>query len=783
MLNKKFLFVPFTLLCLLNVSSCSSDEIELKLDDLQSQIDDLSEKIASLKEEETNLKTKFEENEALLKSSFESKITKINEEIDALNQQLTSLNAKFESDKEQLKTELEGKVSSLENKTNDKIIELENFNAILEQQISNLTKKHNDDKKAIQDDYNKQIASLGEECEEERTKLEEDLNNVISELRDSFETSIEFLRQQINSNKTSIDSLSETLVEEKTFLEEDYNNKISNLISIYSAKVEEIESSIAANSANIYILETELSNSLLELQNEYNSKLNLINNRIQALESVDYHQITFDVALGSPVADQIIKHGEKISEPVNPTRPGYNFEGWTYEGNPWVFYGYVVTENMTLKANWKAIDYTVTFQNEDGCVLETQNQVHYGENITYHGNIPSKPNPEDHYIYSFSGWDKELTNITGDTIITATFVAQYAPYEVKFYDEDNTLLYSEFVEEGDEGTYKGEIPTKADDNLNQLQFEFFEWEEINNSNNLIEYIAKYQSCTKGLIFENDSVYQYVGTAEHVVVPSYWNKTNIKEISSGSFQGSNAKHVIISEGITRIRPGSFSNSSKLVSVSIPGTVSMIDCYAFTKCTSLSEIIFHEGLLEIGDSQTFSTGDNYGAFEGCTSLTKINLPNSVISIWSNSFYNCPLTEVTLSSNLKNIGGKNFSRSKITSIILPNSLEVIGYMAFANCKQLSNIVIPQGVVTICYQAFSGCPITSLHLPNTLTRIDWEAFSGCSLQEVFIPSSVQTMGTSVFSGCTSLNIYCESEYKPKEWNGNWNIDDRPVVWGYNVE
>ncbi len=79
-------------------------------------------------------------------------------------------------------------------------------------------------------------------------------------------------------------------------------------------------------------------------------------------------------------------------------------------------YVYIGTEDGMPTAN-----YTVTFKGADGAVLATQ-VVNEGGTAVYSGATPTKESDMT-YHYSFSGWDKALTNITADTVVTAEFTA------------------------------------------------------------------------------------------------------------------------------------------------------------------------------------------------------------------------------------------------------------------------------------------------------------------------------------------------------------------------
>ncbi len=62
--------------------------------------------------------------------------------------------------------------------------------------------------------------------------------------------------------------------------------------------------------------------------------------------------VTFDSAGGSPVEAQTLTKGQVLTEPPAPTRDGFEFKGWLYEGQPYTF-GRLVTQSMVLTASWE----------------------------------------------------------------------------------------------------------------------------------------------------------------------------------------------------------------------------------------------------------------------------------------------------------------------------------------------------------------------------------------------------------------------------------------------
>ena len=205
---------------------------------------------------------------------------------------------------------------------------------------------------------------------------------------------------------------------------------------------------------------------------------------------------------------------------------------------------------------------------------------------------------------------------------------------------------------------------------------------------------------------------------------------------------------------------------------------ISTYAFDGCSDLKSIIMPNTITEIGD----------WAFRDCTSLTSIAIPNSVTKIYYGAFMNCTgLTSVTIGNSVANIGARAFDGcTGLTSVMIPNSVTSIGASAFSDCTGIKSVVIPNSVASFDGNIFNGCTsltdivvesknptydsrdncngiietakdcliigCKSTIIPNSVTSIDG-AFSRCSgLVSVTIPNSVTSIGDSAFFGCSSL-------------------------------
>ena len=201
---------------------------------------------------------------------------------------------------------------------------------------------------------------------------------------------------------------------------------------------------------------------------------------------------------------------------------------------------------------------------------------------------------------------------------------------------------------------------------------------------------------------------------------------------------------------------------------------------------------------------SIGDS--AFEDCTFLESVAIPNSVQAIGEAAFCNCPLlASVDLSGwSLRSIGDWAFAGcDSLTSLVLPGNVTNIGSYAFAFCSALSEVylasysaptlgdnVFDWTAVTVYHsgygdswgETFGGRPsiafpfsfavedgtvmierytgpdtgdieIPSVIAGNPVTSIYDYAFAQyAGLTSVTIPDSVTSIGNNAFNGCSGL-------------------------------
>ena len=187
---------------------------------------------------------------------------------------------------------------------------------------------------------------------------------------------------------------------------------------------------------------------------------------------------------------------------ANPTKQGdaqysYTFNGWTPAVSAVTGDAvYTATFIQTLNT------YTITWQNEDGTVLETDYNIEYGTTPTYDGANPTKQG-DAQYSYTFNGWKPAVSAVTGDAVYTATFTQTVNIYTVTWKNYDGTVL------ETDTNVPYGTIPTydQAEDPVHspdgRTYFAFAGWDPtIAAVTGDVTYTAQYTSFIPGFYEEN-----------------------------------------------------------------------------------------------------------------------------------------------------------------------------------------------------------------------------------------------------------------------------------------
>ena len=303
--------------------------------------------------------------------------------------------------------------------------------------------------------------------------------------------------------------------------------------------------------------------------------------------------------------------------------------------------------------------------------------------------------------------------------------------------------------------------------------------------------------------------------------------SVKNIYEYAFFASGLTNVTIPNGVTSIGYAAFYGCSSLRSITIPDSVINIDYAAFGSSPQLEVIevgkgnpVYHSAgncLIEtalktliLGTYNSVIPSDGSvtsidTAFEGCSSLTSITIPDSITNISYSAFNGCSsLRSITIPDSVTNIatgafddtsyyndeknwdngvlyinnhlikakdtisgnykikkgtltiaGSAFYGCHSLTSVTIPDNVRNIGENAFGDCNALKSVTIPDSVISIGYGAFQYCStLKSVTIPDSVTNIDFRAFDGCySLTNITIPDSVTSIGMRAFADTSYYN------------------------------
>lgn len=158
----------------------------------------------------------------------------------------------------------------------------------------------------------------------------------------------------------------------------------------------------------------------------------------------DDYTVTFNSNGGTSVAPQTIEYPGTVTQPTNPIRTGYTFQGWFSDPGLTIAWNFadIVSENMTLYGKWQANTYTVTFISNGGTAPNPSTiTVTYG--LPY-GTLPTTSRTG----YFFWGWYLSGTGtITSGSIVnTAADHTLYADWEGYEYYVDFLLFHDNGID-------------------------------------------------------------------------------------------------------------------------------------------------------------------------------------------------------------------------------------------------------------------------------------------------------------------------------------------------
>ncbi|MDE7454271.1 MAG: leucine-rich repeat protein [Clostridia bacterium] len=433
------------------------------------------------------------------------------------------------------------------------------------------------------------------------------------------------------------------------------------------------------------------------------------------------YTVTFVINSGTACESQQVEEDSLATEPTT-TKTGYTFAGWDYN------FEQAITVNTTITASWSANEYTITYGVNGGILTETEYTATYDseytlavptrEGYTFQGWHTGETPITDENGHCLANW----TYTENKTVTAKWNINSYTLTITNLYNNAGTVTGAGTYTYNSEVTVTASEPNLGydwlgwyiDDELITTEYNYkFNmpltpvslianytlWDKMTN----FDFVSTSTTCTitgvKNTIVTEITVPDYVTSVGNSAFSKCYllkvvNWNVIKCVSAGNStypifgQNSNIVTLNIGDYVDSIPAYTFYGCCQLTEIIIPSSVRWISAYAFSSSANLTSIIvasenthYHSvnNCLIETESKTLLLGCQnsiipidgsvvhigMGAFNGCSSLTKISIPDSITIINGHAFNGC---------------------DNLSEIIIPISVKQIGYKAFNDCKNLT-------------------------------------------------------------------------------------------------
>lgn len=238
---------------------------------------------------------------------------------------------------------------------------------------------------------------------------------------------------------------------------------------------------------------------------------------------------------------------------------------------------------------------------------------------------------------------------------------------------------------------------------------------------------------------------------------------------------------VKQGTRGIADSAFEDCSELEKIIIPDSVTIIGYLAFDNCSSLKEISIGSNVRKIGWGAFYNTA--YFENPGNWNDGVLYLGNYLIAADRDTVGE--YGEVRQGTTV--IAEEAFSYCKsLKKVILPNGLMSIPEFAFENAALLEEVVIPNSVCEVAEYAFWKCEnLRKVVLPATDCKVKYGAFAYCdNLSEVVFQEGLKEIPYGAFCGTPSLtSVTIPKSVEKIDDNAfflTWENKDAFTVYGY---
>lgn len=260
------------------------------------------------------------------------------------------------------------------------------------------------------------------------------------------------------------------------------------------------------------------------------------------------------------------------------------------------------------------------------------------------------------------------------------------------------------------------------------------------------------------------IVEHTGDELEIVVPDMLGGYPVTAIASGAFYGNmNATSVTMGNNLQVIGSDAFNGCSQLTKVVIPETVWAIYPNAFTDTPWYNSLT--DEFVIVGDSLLLK-------YNGTD--TTVVLPDTIKHTSAVFMGSETIKDVTIPDSVYTIGCAMFSSSSISRVQIGNNVVLIDDSAFAYCYNLNYVNMPESLKTIEAYAFSSC--TSLNYikvgKNVEKIAEYAFFRSSRFSHIYLPKSIKILGDHAFTDCNYLSyVYyegTEEEFAALNVSGN---------------
>ena len=267
----------------------------------------------------------------------------------------------------------------------------------------------------------------------------------------------------------------------------------------------------------------------------------------------------------------------------------------------------------------------------------------------------------------------------------------------------------------------------------------------------------------GITFIPSGLFRLCDNLKTINIPD-----SVDMIDSQAFYGCKSlESITLPDGVEAIDTGAFYCCYKLEDINIPSSVKFIETWAFENCPNLTSLTIPSSVESIGndaidkkckiicekgskaEKYAKDNGLDYNYSDGDYLYKELADGNVEITGYTGKASALSIPSTLGGKKVTTIGVRAFQNcTSIKNVTIPDSVTSIAIYAFQSCSGLTSITIPNGVKIIKASTFQNCTgLTSVTIPKSVTEIEPQAFLNCdSLKTVTIPSSVVKISDHAF-------------------------------------